>query len=339
LNGKSTLLARKGYVPAKPYQYANVEVKPLLTIKQKGLEAFFHTALGIFWIALHRERFDLIHFHGIGPSLFTPLARLLGFKVVVTNHGADYDRQKWGKFAKNILKIGEFLGCRFAHRVIAVSENIKTTLKRKYHSDAEYIPNGVFVNSPIPARDVLTSFNIKAKKYILCVGRLVPEKGFHDLVKAYLHSNTEWKLVIVGDADHEDDYSRSLKDTALNSDSIVMTGFQKGRVLQELYSNAGLFVLPSYHEGLPIVALEAMSYGLPMFVSNIAANRETAQPEEIFPVGDVKALAEKIAQFTNNQERYFHHSIFETKQQRLSFEYNWDVIANKTAHVYESLMD
>jgi glycosyltransferase involved in cell wall biosynthesis len=264
---------------------------------------------------------------------------LLGFKVVVTNHGADYDRQKWGKLAKNILKFGEFLGCRFAHRVIAVSDNIKTTLKRKYHSDAEYIPNGVFVNSPIPARDVLTSFNIKAKKYILCVGRLVPEKGFHDLVNAYLHSNTEWKLVIVGDADHEDDYSRSLKDTALNSDSIVMTGFQKGRVLQELYSNAGLFVLPSYHEGLPIVALEAMSYGLPMFVSNIAANRETAQPEEIFPVGDVKALAEKIAQFTNNQERYFHHSIFETKQQRLSFEYNWDVIANKTAHVYESLMD
>jgi glycosyltransferase involved in cell wall biosynthesis len=169
------------------------------------------------------------------------------------------------------------------------------------------------------------------------VGRHVPEKGFHDLIAAFRKIDSDWKLVMVGAADHEDDYSRSLKQQAAAVNNIVMTGFQKGRALGELYSNAGLFVLPSYHEGLPIVALEAMSYNLPMLLSDIPANREVVSPGETFPVGDVDALAEKLSRFIRNPAEYFEKGIHEERRKRLETEFNWDIIARKTLEVYASV--
>lgn len=332
-----TLIGRCGYIPSKPYTYSGIRIKPLWAFRRKALESFLHTLLGISWIILHRKKFDIVHLHAIGPSLFAPIARFMGFKVVVTHHGADYRREKWGTIASMVLRIGEYLGSKFAHRTIAVSKGIKKELLRRLEVDSVYIPNGVEPAKNISPGITLKHHDLDSKKYILAVGRLDPAKGFHVLMDTFLSITTDWKLVIVGDADHEDVYSRSLKQKASGSNRIVMTGYLKGDSLKELYTNAGLFVLPSFHEGLPIVVLEAMSFGIPMLVSDISANREVASEAEIFPVGDPGALRLVLADFLDNPSDYFRPDLFENRQKRLDNEFNWDVIAEKTFQLYRNL--
>lgn len=330
-----TLLARSPYVPAKEYSCDGIRVVPLWSPKLKSLETILHTFLGILWIALHRNEFDLIHIHAIGPAIMTPLACLTGLKVVVTNHGPDYDRQKWGGFAKWILRTGEAMGARFAHQMIAVSQTIRELVRTKHCVDAVYIPNGVVLPEKIDPGAVLKQFGLEAGRYVIAVGRLVPEKGFHDLISAYAELAPDWKLVLVGDADHEDTYSQGLKSQAGAVSGVVMTGFQKGNALGELYSNAGLFVLPSYHEGLPIVGLEAMSYELPMILSDIPANREIAEPHELFAVGKVEKLAEKLRFFFENPVHFVSTELHGKKRDRLTHEFDWQCIAEQTCAVYQ----
>jgi len=332
-----TVLSRKGYVKAYPYRYDGVKIIPLWAPKIKSLEAICHTAFGIFWLSKHRKDYDILHIHAIGPSLLAYAGKRLGFRIAVTNHGPDYDRQKWGRIAKGMLRLGEKIGARHAYQVIAVSNHIRNMLFEKYGAISIYIPNGVNIPELEPAGATLSDFNLEAGHYFLSVGRLVPEKGFHDLMEAFEKLDTRWKLVIVGDADHEDRYSINLKKRADKIDGIIMTGYQKGKALKELYSNAGLFVLPSYHEGLPIVALEAMSYNLPILVSDIPANREVALPEETFPVGDIKILSKKLNNFLMNSSYLNSPEILLEKKRRLETEFNWDLIAQQTFDLYQTV--
>jgi glycosyltransferase involved in cell wall biosynthesis len=261
----------------------------------------------------------------------TPFARLLGLKVVMTHHGPEYNRLKWGKTAKLVLRLGERMGCLFSNSIISVAPYINDLVEKKFHKEAHCIPNGVLTPELLPPGEFLARWQIKAKKYILAVGRLVPEKGFHDLIEAFASLSTDWNLVIAGTADHKDQYTTNLERLALSDERIVMTGFVKGKELSELYSNACFFVLPSYHEGLPIAALEAMSYNLPLLTSDIPANREIADPEEMFPVGNVSALKGKLASFLADP--------WPTARKRHLLEtvYNWERIAVQTEKVYQSL--
>lgn len=333
-----TIIGRKSYISKNPYRFEDIEVVPLWSPRKKSLEAIVHTFLAVLWIWLHRKNFDLIHIHAIGPALLTPLARLTSLKVVVTNHGPDYDRQKWGRFAKWVLRASEMLGARSAHSMIAVSRTIRALMQEKHGTNATYIPNGVILPDKALPGPLLKSFGLTKGHYVLTVGRLVPEKGFHYLVEAFSLLDCEWKLAIVGDADHEDAYSLALKAKAKNIPNVVMIGFQKGFALSELYSNAGLFVLPSYHEGLPIVGLEAMSYELPIILSDIPANREIAEPEELFPVGDVAALATKIKSFLDSPELFSSKELLTRKRLRLNQEFNWDLITEQTAITYRKVL-
>ncbi|MEZ4600784.1 MAG: glycosyltransferase family 4 protein [Syntrophotaleaceae bacterium] len=323
-----TLFARKGYVQSEPYEYRGVRVFPLWAPRKKSLEAIFHTAYGLLIISLRRKEFDLVHIHAIGPSLMVFLAKILGLKVVMTHHGPDYDRKKWGRIAKFALRMGEQVGCRFSNAVITVSQNIRQSINRMYHREGVYIPNGVPLPEILNPGEYLEKYHLLSGKYLLTVGRFVPEKGFHDLLNAFKKIDTDWKLVIAGDADHEDEYSQELKIMALRDKRVVLTGFIKGSELGEIYSNAGLFVLPSYHEGLPIALLEAMSYDLPILTSDIPANCELSLEEERFPVGNVAALREKICHFLDGS--------FEKRGSRdfVANHNNWDVIAEKTEIVY-----
>lgn len=325
---KVTLFARKGYVDPAPYRYRDVQVIPLWTPRKKSLEAIVHTLHGILHVAFHRRSYDLLHIHAIGPSLVIPIARLFGIPVVMTHHGPDYDRKKWGVFAKKMLRLGEANAAKFATEIITVSRHIRNLLKTNFQREATYIPNGVDLPEILPPGEILRKYNLEPRKYILAVGRLVPEKGFHDLLEAHRGLNTDWNLVIAGDADHEDDYSRNLKDRAAGTPGVVMTGFIKGETLQELFSNAGLFVLPSYHEGLPIVLLEAMSYSLPILSSDIPANRELAGPDETFRVGDIPDLQEKL------RERIAKVFVPSAGRERIREEFSWDRIADETEAVF-----
>jgi len=339
-----TVFGRKPYLKnvTVPIFYEGVKIIPLACRKSKFLEAFSHTFSGLF--AAKKINPDIVHIHAIGPSLMVPLARLLGMKVVMTHHGPDYERKKWGRSARAVLRIGEAFGVRFADAVICISGTIASGIKKRYGRDAVVIPNGVAIPEILSSEEALKRYGLEKDRYILAIGRFVPEKGFHDLAEAFdklvyspqsMARSKKIKLVIVGAADHEDEYSRGLRKKAAKNPNIALTGFLSGKPLQELYSHAGLFVLPSYYEGLPIVLLEAMSYGLSCVVSDIPANREVGlQDQRYFKPGDVRAMSAKIAEFIDG-------SLSEEEKRRqietVRAKYNWDDIARKTFEVYKSV--
>lgn len=308
-------------------EYRGVKLIDVYAPRRKSIEAIVHTTLAI--IKAKSLRPDILHIHAIGPAIMTPLARLLGMKVVMTNHGPDYDRQKWGRLAKFVLKIGERLGTQFSNQVIVISNVIAHILRTNYRrTDTHLIYNGV--NTPIKSTqtDYIDSLGIRPGSYILAIGRFVEEKGFHDLIDAYSQLKSEsLQLVLAGDADHPDQYSTLLKEKARQAGAIL-TGFIKGEKLNQVMTNARLFAMPSYHEGLPIALLEAMSYNLDVVVSDIPACRlDNLTPDDHFPVGCVDALASALKAKLSQPH---------TPRSYDLSPYNWDIIAAQTAQLYQA---
>ncbi len=327
-----TVLARSNYQPKlKGNQYLKVKVKILWSPKSKKFESIVHTFIGVLYAAIKRP--DILHIHAVGPALMVPLARILGLKVVMTHHGPDYDRQKWGGFAKSILKLGEKCGVRFSNKVIVISKTIQQLVKDKHHVDSILIPNGVVVQPVVQTQKIIEKYSLIKYKYIVMVSRLVPEKRHFDLIDAFEKARpSDWKLVIVGSSDHPDEYSDAIINKALDSKDIITTGFLSGTALKEIFNYAGLFVLPSSHEGLPIALLEALSFGLPVLASDIPSNLEVGlNQQHYFKLGDVDALSKKITQFSKKHicdiER---HEIKKWVKER----YDWHVIRDETLHVY-----
>jgi glycosyltransferase involved in cell wall biosynthesis len=306
------------------------------TPRSKALEAIVHTFLGVLYAGIIK-RPDILHIHAIGPALMTPIARLLGLRVVVTHHGPDYDRQKWGGFARQVLQLGERFGMRWANARIAISDVIRGIVRAKHTSDCVLIPNGV--DLPILAKEVdrLAPFGLVSGQYVLLVSRLVPEKRHLDLIDAFRIGNLrDWKLAIVGASDHPDEYTRRVLGRANNTPGVVCTGYQTGDTLRQLYSHAGIFVLPSSHEGLPIALLEALSYGVQVIASDIAANIELGLDRSCyFALGDVKELAAKLVEKVRTP-----WSPDEREQLRywVADKYNWDRVARQTADVYRAVV-
>lgn len=326
-----TILCRAPYVGEGVRNYRGLVLEPLPSPRSKSLEAIVATFIAI--IHAWFRRADVVHIHAIGPALMAPLARLLGLHVVVTHHGADYERAKWGRFAKLALRLGERSALIWAHRVIAVSPSLANSLKAVFPSQAYkvvYIPNGTPMmpggeNDPT---SVLKELGLKPKDYVLAVGRLVPEKGFDDLIDAFRASSQPdgRKLVIAGGADHETDYVRALRAKAC--DRVVFVGRQPRAVLKCLYDNCTLFAMPSYHEGLPIAALEAASCVAPMILSDIPANLDLGlSAERYFPVGDKARLAHMLEKA---------YDPIEAEAQMVQRKFDWDKSADSTAKVYHS---
>lgn len=330
-----TVFTRKPYISKDIHTFRGVSLIPVNCPKSKFLEAIVHTFKSV--LMARKIKPDILHMHAIGPSFFAPLARVLGMKVVVTNHGPDYKRKKWPPPAKVFLRFCERIGTKFANRIIAISDNISDDIKRKYSREAMTIPNGIEIPGHLETHDTLKKYGLQRRKYVLAVGRFVPEKGFDDLIDAFNRRNfNEWKLVIVGKADHEDRYSMGLKERAEKNKNIILTGFLTGQPLQELYSHAGLFVLPSYYEGLPIVLLEAMSYGLSCIASDIPANRSVGLDDDrFFRAGDINMIAMKIEEFINKP---FKEEERKRQIDIIAERYNWGKIAEDTLRVYESVI-
>lgn len=329
-----TVIRRSPYInhTNRIKEYNGVKLIDVYAPKIKSAEAIVHTFLSI--IKAKKLRPDILHVHAIGPSVLVPFAKMLGLNVVVTNHGPDYNRQKWGRFAKFVLRTGEKFGSRFADRVIVISHAIAESLAEKYaRNDTDLIFNGVNPPPPSQSSILLQTWGLEKRKYIFAAGRFVKEKGFHDLIDAFKLSGLAkqgYRLVIAGDADHDDDYSRQLKMKAKEAD-VVLTGFIKGEPLSQLMANAALFVIPSYHEGLPITLLEAMSFGIDVLASDIRANSlpELDASSDFFPTGNVNKLSEAIlAKISNPRHRNFDLSA-----------YDWDNIADQTIEVYKKVLN
>lgn len=323
-----TIIRRSPYIEDnnRISEYRGVKLIDVYAPRKKSIEAIIHTFLAI--IKAKKLKPDVLHVHAIGPAIMIPFARLLGLKVVMTNHGPDYDRQKWGKLAKTVLKTGERLGTKFSNQVIVISTVIANILKSNYgRENTHLIYNGVNIPCKSTSTDYIESLGIIPGKYILAIGRFVKEKGFHDLIEAYGKlKHRGFQLVIAGDADHEDDYSMQLKKQARDA-GVILTGFIKGERLNQVMSNAALFALPSYHEGLPIALLEAMSYNLDVVVSNIpSTNLSCLETSDFYKVGDSDELALLIERKLEN---------LATPRQYNLADYDWDKIAPQTVEVYK----
>lgn len=305
--------------------FKGVELVDLPTPRRKSFEAIIHTFRAV--IAARRRRASILHIHAVGPALLVPVARLLGMRVVMTNHGPDYEREKWGRAARFMLRLGERLGTRYADAVIVISDHIRRRLAHNYgRTDTDLIFNGVPVPVKAETTDYIEGLGLQPRCYVVAIGRFVKEKNFHLLVEAFRRLAPEGvRLVIAGDADMPDDYSESLKRQAREA-GVVLTGFIKGGKLNQLMSHARLFVLPSTHEGLPISLLEAMSYGLDVLVSDIDANTlPQLEENDFFPVGNLDALVAALGRKLSSSpsERSYDLS-----------DYDWDTIAAKTMEVY-----
>lgn len=329
------VFARKNYVAEKePYVWRGITVHPLWAPRSTRLEAILHTAL-----ALVKARFlnpDIVHIHAVGPSLVAPLARILRLKVVVTHHGYDYDREKWGSVEKRILRLGEWAGMRFSHARIAIAKHIADRMEDDFSKTVHFIPNGVKVDTKSLDDGVLNEFGLTKGRYVLLVARLVAEKRQTDLIEAFSRAGLgNTRLVLVGGGDADSTYADDLHERAKANAQVVLTGPQQGRRLASLFANAGLFVLPSSHEGMPIALLEAMAYGLPVLASDIEANLALGLDEgSYFPLGNIEELSASLHSKMENA-----NGLRQARQSgnRIMSKYNWRSIGLKTAEIYLSV--
>lgn len=333
LGCRVTVLTRAPYQPvAVGAAWQGVRLRRLWAPRHKHLETVVHTLLGV----LHAgfvERPDVLHLQAIGPALWAPLARLLGLRVVLTHHGADHARQKWGPLARSVLRAGEAAGARWAHEVVGISGGIVGHLARAHGRAATLIPNGVPAPGPVPDGGLLAPFGLEAGRYVLLVGRLVPEKRHLDLIRAFARARLPgWKLALVGAADHADAHAAQVLQAASRHADVVCTGFQQGVVLRALYAHAGVFVLPSSHEGQPIALLEALSHGLPVIASDIAPHLELGLPDgALFPLGDMAALAARLCEAACRPQTAAARA---ARRAWVLERHDWDAGARATLEVY-----
>lgn len=333
LGGEVFVARRKGYTVGNDAEYRGVGIVDIGVPRNKYCEAIFHTFLAI--IEAKRRKANIVHIHAIGPALLAPLAKMLGMRVVMTHHGADYERDKWGWLSKGFLKLGERIGMKWADEVIVISEVIKRMVERKYgRMDCHLIYNGVNKAERCDYPAYFERLGIGNGSYILSMSRIVPSKRLEDIIDAYAMAREncgkgcDCKLVIAGACDFEDDYAKRIRKKAKGIGAIL-TGYVTGKEKEALMSQAKGFVLASSHEGKAISLLEAMSYHLNVIVSDIPANLEIGLDRgSYFHTGNVMELADRMGNImVGNMER----PCYDLSR------YHWDDIAKQTWEIYRRL--
>ena len=333
--------ARKWYSPMKG-RYKGIRVITTPTLHSKHLDTIIHT----FTATIHAlfQKPDVIHYHGVGPSLLSWIPRVFAphIKVVATFHCIDRKHQKWNFFARFMLGIGEWMACAFPHETIVVSKTLQSYCDNRYNALTEYIPNGV----DVPKRagvNVLKKFGLEKNGYVLMVSRLIRHKGAHYLIDAYNQLERQKatqgkKLVIVGSGVFTEDYEAEIQELAAGNSNIVLTGALGVADTQQLFSHAAVVVHPSEWEGLPIVVLEGMSHGKLVIASDIPENMEVTRVHGLnFHNRSAKDLARKL-RFALAHPDYLASRGVAAKRFVLG-NYRWDMVARATEKLYESLLE
>jgi glycosyltransferase involved in cell wall biosynthesis len=329
-----TVYAMRHY-GAKDGIYKGMQIKTVPTIKSRSIEKTLASLVATLNHSVNCNS-SIVHFHAFGPAMFCLIPRLLGGKVVVQGHGLEWKRSKWGFGGKLVLKMMEIPSIRFPHALSVVSRVQQKYLKDIYDVESVYIPTGV--NMPIFEKpDLIKQYGLTGNDYILFAARLVREKGAHYLIDAYRRVKTGLKLVIAGDAAHEEDYKAELSRLAGTNKKIIFTGFVTGKLLRELFSNSYLFALPSEIEGLPTALLEAMSYGNCCLVSDIPENLEALNGFGYsFRNGSVDDLTAKLEDLINSRDIV--ETFKERAKQYVLKNHTWDMIADEYEYLYKSLL-
>ncbi|MBR6569336.1 MAG: glycosyltransferase family 4 protein [Clostridia bacterium] len=313
-------------------EFKGVQLKTVPAINLKGLAAM--TASLFASIRAAFGRYDVVHFHTEGPCATLWLPKLFGRRCIATVHGLDHQRSKWGRLARTYILLGEKVAAKYADEIIVLSRNVQEYFLKNYNRQTRYIPNGVTPVEPRPAELIHQQFGLTKDSYILFLGRMTPEKGVHFLLEAYKGLRTDKKLVIAGGASDSQAYFDELKAAAAGSENIVFTGFVQGQMLEELYSNACLYVLPSTLEGMPLTLLEAMSYGNCCVVSDIPECTEIVEDKAmVFPTGDVGQLRESLQKALDDPDMVAQYR--DAAAALISSKYSWDDVVAKTMELYK----
>ena len=316
-------------------QYKGIKIITIPTINKKGLDALIYSFFASIRVTI--KKYDIVHYHAEGSCAMLWIPKMFGKKIVVTIHGLDWQRSKWGGFASKYIKFGEKMAVKYADKIIVLSEGVKKYFKETYNRDTDFIPNGVNKPEIREAKIIKEKYGLNKDDYILFLARIVPKKGLHYLIEAYKNINTEKKLVIAGGASHTNDYLNEIKDLVKNNEKIIMTGFVQGEELEELFSNCYLYCLPSDIEGMPLSLLEAMSYGNYCLVSSIKENTDvTENMATIFEKGNIGSLQTKLEQMLKNNN-------LEISKEEISNyilnKYNWDDVTKKTLGIYSEIVN
>ncbi len=318
-----------GWRGRKFYQGVRVYIVP--TFRRSSLNAivyaFFATIMALF------HPYDVFHYHAEGPCAMLWMPKLLGRKIVVTVHGLDWQRAKWGNFASFVIKFGEKMAAKYADEVIVLSENVRQYFADTYQRQVTYIPNGISRPVPKEANLITEKYGLVKDGYFLFLARIVPEKGLHYLIEAFRQIETDKKLVIAGGSSQAMEYMEKIHRMAAEDTRIIMTDFVQGQMLEELYSNAYTFVLPSDVEGMALTLLEAMSYGNCCLVSDICENTEVTEDKAFtFRKGDVKDLQRQLAYLLAHPETV--RSYGNQSADFICGKYNWDDVVDQTVSLY-----
>lgn len=333
-----TVFTRPGYVPADLHEYRGMELRSVPTPRTKHMEAFVHSGLAAA-VATSR-RYDVVHFHAIGPGVFAPLSRYVGRQTVVqTIHGLDHERAKWGRAASTLMRAASWTSRHAPHAVIGCSRDLAAHYAQTMGDRAHYVPNGVTCPDLDAADDsVLAELGLAPQQFLVFVGRFVPEKAPDVLIRAFgAIADPEVALVLVGGSSHTDDYTATLQQLAARDSRVVLPGYVYGGRLTALYRHAAAFVLPSLLEGLPLTLLEAASYGLPIVASDIPPHREVLRDDTVgsrfVAPGDERALTRALREVLEARDPARARAS-EVRASVLS-EYSWNTAAERTLAVYE----
>ena len=312
--------------------YQGVKIKAVPTIDKKGLAAMTSSFFAALYCAF--GKYDIVHFHAEGPCAMLWIPKLFGKKCIVTVHGLDHRRAKWKNgFGSKYILFGEKVAVKYADEIIVLSKGVQDYFKNTYNRETVFIPNGVNKPEIKEASLIKQKYKLEKDSYILYLGRIVPEKGLRYLIKAFKDVRTDKKLVIAGGASDTDSFFNEMRELAKDDQRIVFTGFVQGQVLEELYSNAYVYTLPSDLEGMPLSLLEGMSYGNCCLTSDIAECTEVVSDRAvIFRKSDINELREKLQYLVDNSDIADKYKSIASDY--ICEKYNWDEIVEKTVELY-----
>ena len=331
LNRAGKHVSGKEFDGAARKEYRGVRIKTVLTLDKKGLAAMTASVTGAIVAAF--GGYDVVHFHAEGPCAMLWLPKLFGKRCIATIHGLDHQRAKWGRFARSYIMLGEKCAARFADEIIVLSKGVQQYFRDTYGRETVFIPNGVSEPELRDACEITERFGLEKNEYILFLGRLVPEKGIVYLIDAFKNVKTDKKLVIAGGSSDTETFTQALRMRAAGDERIIFTGFVQGRMLEELYSNAYLYVLPSDLEGMPLSLLEAMSYGNCCVTSDIEeCAAVTGDHGLTFPKSDVSALQTLLQRLCDDPQTVEYYQ--KNARDYIVRKYSWDDVTERTLELY-----
>lgn len=310
-------------------QYKGVQIKTVATVDKKGLAAMSSSFSAAIKAAVSKA--DVVHIHAEGPAAMAWIPKLAGKKVITTIHGLDWQRAKWGGLATKYIKWGEKQAVKQSDEIIVLSHGVQEYFEKTYNRKTVFIPNSVSRPVIREAVEIKKKWNLEKDSYVLFLGRIVPEKGLKYLIEAWENIHTDKKLVITGGSSDTDEFMKELK--CMAGEGVIFTGFQQGRVLEELYSNAYVYCLPSDLEGMPLSLLEAMSYGNCCLVSNIAECTEVVEDKAaVFERRNTDNLRKVLQEMLDNP--LLVEKFKDNAARFICQKYNWDDVVDRTLEIY-----